>query len=155
TFAGNGLYRYSANGVSAANTFLSNPQDLKIGPDGLLYIVDSQNQRIVRINSDGTVVTVAGNGSYGNAGDGKAATSASLYYPRQIAFDKPGNMYIADSLNCRIRKVNTQGIISIFAGSTTPGAECGYYGDGGLATAAGLLTVTGVAVDSTGSLYIS
>ncbi len=150
TVAGNGLYRYSSDGVAAINSFLSNPQDVKIGPDGLLYIVDALNHRIVRVNRDNTVTTVAGNGSYGYSGEGPA-TSNSLYYPRQIAFDSAGNFYIADSTNLRIRKVTPQGIMSTVAGN----GKSGYSGDNQAATSATLNYPTGVAVDSSGVLYIA
>ena len=151
TFAGNGAYRRSEDGLRALNSFLSNPQDVKIGPDGLLYICDSQNHRVVRINADNTIVTVAGNRRYGYSGDGGAATAASLYFPRQIAFDPSGNLYIADSLNLRVRKVTPQGIISTVAGNGKPG----YTGDNGPATSATMNYPTGVAADSAGYLYIA
>jgi uncharacterized protein (TIGR03437 family) len=151
TIAGNGLYRHSNDGVMAINSFLSDPQDAKIGPDGLLYVVDSQNHRILRVNRDNTITTVAGNGKYGYSGDGVAATATSLYYPRQMAFDSAGNFYIADSINLRIRKVTPQGIISTVAGN----GRAGYSGDNQPATSATLNYPTGVAVDSSGALYIA
>lgn len=151
TVAGSGGFRISADGVPAPDAFFNNPQDVKIGPDGLLYIVDSQSHRIVRINGDGTTVTVAGNHQYGFSGDGGPATAASLYDPRQLAFDRAGNFYIADSQNLRIRKVTPTGLISTFAGSAAPG----YAGDGGSAVKASLNYPTGVACDSAGNVYIA
>jgi uncharacterized protein (TIGR03437 family) len=151
TFAGNGAFRLSADGIPALSSFLSEPEDVKLGPDGLLYIVDAQNNRILRMNADNTVVTVAGNGQYGFSGDGHAANSASLYFPRHISFDSNGNMYIADTLNLRIRRVTPQGIISTIAGNGQPG----YSGDNGPALNASLKYPTDAACDSAGNLYIA
>ena len=151
TFAGNGLFRLSANGVPALSSFLSNPQDVKVGPDGLLYIADAQNNRILRLNADNTVVTVAGTGHYGFSGDGHAATSATLHFPRHVAFDSSGNMFIADTSNLRIRRVTPQGIISTIAGNGQPG----YSGDNGPALNATLNYPTDMASDSVGNIYIA
>ncbi|MEZ5402206.1 MAG: hypothetical protein R2729_21205 [Bryobacteraceae bacterium] len=151
TFAGNGRFRFSSNGLKAENSLLLQPQDIKIGPDGLMYIVDAQNNRVVRVNADGSAVTVAGGPRYGFSGDGGPATNASLYYPRSLAFDRAGNMYIADCLNLRIRRVNPQGIITTFAGNGQPG----FSGDAGPATQASFNYPIGVATDSAGNVYIS
>jgi uncharacterized protein (TIGR03437 family) len=151
TVAGNGGFRNSPNGALAPDAFLNNPQDVKIGPNDLLYIVDSQNERILRVNADNTTTTVAGNHQYGFSGDGGAATSATLYDPRQMAFDSAGNFYIADSQNLRIRKVSAAGVITTFAGN----GNAGYSGDGGVAASAALNYPTGVACDSAGNVYIA
>jgi sugar lactone lactonase YvrE len=100
----------------------------------------------------GYIFTVAGNGSYGSyGGDGGAATSASLYYPYDVALDTDGNFYIADYDNHAVRKVNiSTGIISTFAGNGTKGS----VGDGGPATSAQLKWPAGVTFDSSGNLYI-
>src|SRR3954462_15975805 len=84
--------------------------------------------------AQGLITTVAGNGSVGFSGDGRPATSASLGFPNGVAVDSAGNVYIADALNRRIRKVDTSGKISTFAGSSSPRLS----GDGGPAAAAGL-----------------
>jgi uncharacterized protein YjdB/RPA family protein len=97
------------------------------------------------------ITTFAGNGTLGYSGDGGAATAAELYAPWGVAVDGSGNVYIADQLNNRIRKVDPSGFISTFAGNGT----LGYSGDGGAATAAELRTPTGVAVDGSGNVYIA
>jgi trimeric autotransporter adhesin len=151
TLAGNGLFRQTTNGTTALQTLLSNPQDVKVGPDGLLYIADAQANRVLRVNADNTVVTVAGNGQFGFSGDGQAATNATLYIPRHLTFDTSGNLYIADTQNLRIRRVTPQGIISTVAGN----GQGGYSGDNGPAVNATLNFPTDVALDSAGNIYIA
>lgn len=98
-----------------------------------------------------TIATAVGNGTAGFAGDGGAATSAELNYPTGMAFDSSGNLYIADHINHRIRKVDTSGNITTIAGNGT----LGYAGDKGAATSAELKYPCGVAVDSSGNVYIA
>jgi uncharacterized protein (TIGR03437 family) len=98
-----------------------------------------------------TISTYAGNYTSGFSGDGSAAKSAELAGPFSMAVDKSGNIYIADQFNNRIRKVDTSGNITTVAGNGTSG----YLGDGGAATSAELSDPEGVAVDSSGNLYIS
>jgi sugar lactone lactonase YvrE len=93
------------------------------------------------------VVTVAG----GYVGDHKSALEASLEFPTSVAFDREGNLYVADSSGCRIRIVNSQGTISTFAGT----GICGFSGDGGKATSAMLSTVFQIAFDANGSLFVA
>jgi hypothetical protein len=83
---------------------------------GNLYISDSMNHRVRRILPNGTIVTVAGNGLPGFSGEGAAATSASLHRPEAVACDTAGNLYIADRLNYRVRKVLPNGTIVTIAG---------------------------------------
>ncbi|MGB0064807.1 MAG: RHS repeat-associated core domain-containing protein, partial [Terracidiphilus sp.] len=118
-----------------------------------IYIADWDNERIREvIASSATIVTVAGNGTRGYAGDGLAATSAELDLPWGVAVDGADNIYIADTYNCRIREVTAAtGVISTFAGS----AICGFSGDDGPATSAELSYPNGVAVDSAGNVYIA
>ena len=99
----------------------------------------------------GIIITVAGDSTAGYSGDGGAATSAELYNPIGVGFDASGNLYIADYLNNRIRKVTPSGTISTVAGNGTRG----YSGDGGTATAAELNYPGGVAFDASGDLYIA
>jgi DNA-binding beta-propeller fold protein YncE len=105
--------------------------------------------RIRKIDKAGTITTVAGKGLAGYSGDGGVATSAQLSGPLDVAVDSAGNLYIADSGNCRIRKVSTSGTITTFAGGNSS------LGDGGPATAAELNLPCGVAVDAAGNLYIA
>src|ERR1022692_1478906 len=105
---------------------------------------------------NGIITTVAGNGTYGYSGDGGAATNAELYRPSGAAVDAIGNLFIADSGNNCIRKVGINGIITTVAGNGYgAGTGGGYSGDGGAATNAELNYPTGVAVDTTGNLFIA
>ena len=88
-----------------------------VGPDGSLYIADSHNNRIRRVAPDGTISTVAGNGTSGFSGDGGPASAASLNDPSGVAVGPDGSLYIADSFNGRIRWVAPNGIISTVAGN--------------------------------------
>jgi sugar lactone lactonase YvrE len=150
TVAGNGTQGYSGDGGPATNAELSNPYSVSLDGSGNLYIVDG-NSRIRVVTPAGLIATVAGNGAQGYSGDGGPATSAELYDPNSVAVDGSGNLYIADTGNSRIRVVTPAGLISTFAGNGING----YSGDGGLATAAQISDPFGVAVDSSGNLYIA
>jgi trimeric autotransporter adhesin len=103
-------------------------------------------------SGNGVISTVAGTGSYGYSGDGGIATSAALSYPRGVATDASGNIYIVDAGNDRIRMVTkSAGIISTVAGTVS----YGYSGDGGIATSAKLYSPEGVAIDASGNIYIA
>jgi uncharacterized protein (TIGR03437 family) len=116
---------------------------------GNLYIADTGNSRIRKV-SNGIITTVAGNGGYGFSGDNGPATSAQLYDPYGVAVDSAGNLYIADTLNGRVRKVSN-GVITTIAGNGT----YGFSGDNGPATSAQLSRPYGVAVDSAGNVYVA
>jgi hypothetical protein len=120
---------------------------------GLLFAAPSslQAQGILTVTPGRTVATVAGTGAVGYAGDGGAASAATLANPSSVTYDTSGNQFIADAQNDVVRKISGSGVITTIAGS---GVE-GYGGDGGAATAAFLDTPTGVAVDSGGNLYIA
>jgi sugar lactone lactonase YvrE len=120
---------------------------------GEIYIADFENQVIRKVNTSGVISTVAGNGIAGNFGDGGLAINAQLNYPNWVAVDNIGNIFISDMNNNKIRKVNTSGIISTFAGAAS--GSSGYSGDGGLATYALLSLPQGIAIDSIGNVYIS
>jgi sugar lactone lactonase YvrE len=117
TVAGNGSWGFSGDGGPATNGSLSGPAGLAVDAAGNLYVADTNNNRMRKVTPSGIISTVAGNGIQGFSGDGGPATSASLYQPVGVAVDATGNLYIADWINCRIRKVSTAGIISTVAGN--------------------------------------
>ena len=151
TVAGNGTAGLSGDGGPAGSASLSYPGGVAVDGAGNLYIADSGNQRIRKVDTAGIITTVAGNGVRGFSGDGRPAGSASLSYPGGVAVDGAGNLYIADSGNQRIRKVDTAGIITTVAGNGT----AGFTGDFGPATSARFNNPSGVAVDGAGNLYIA
>jgi sugar lactone lactonase YvrE len=105
TVAGNGVAGYGGDGGPATQAALNYPWGVAVGPDGSLYIADSQNQSIRRVGPDGIITTVAGNGVNGYGGDGGPPTQAVLSYPRRVAVGPDGNIYFADSGNVRIRRI--------------------------------------------------
>jgi sugar lactone lactonase YvrE len=117
---------------------------------GNVYIVSSPQNRVYKVATNGTITTVAGNGTNGFSGDGGLATGAQISYATGITVDSSFNLYIADSGNYRIRKVSG-GVITTVVGTGT----YGFSGDGGLATGAQISYVTGIAVDSSFNLYIA
>ena len=149
TVAGNGTGGYSGDGGPATSAELKFPQGVTVDASGNLYIADLANYRIRKV-SNGVIITVAGNGTYGYSGDNGPATSAQLNFPDGVAMDVPGNLYIADGRNNRIREVSN-GVIATVAGTGTGD----YSGDGGPATSAKLYDPVGVAVDAAGNLYIA
>jgi uncharacterized protein (TIGR03437 family) len=155
TVAGNGTYGYSGDNGLATSAQLNGPWSVAADPTGNLYVADYINNRIRKI-SNGVITTVAGNGAAGYSGDNGPATAAQLNNPWGVTLDGAGNLYIADSLNERIRKVSN-GVITTMAGGGLTGPLGGgsFGGDGGPATSAQLNSPDGVAVDSAGNLYIA
>ena len=152
TSAGTGIAGFSGEGSQATTAQLRFPAGLAIDSSGRLHISDTANNRIRRIEPNGSITTVAGDGTAGASGDGTPATAAALKNPWGITFDAAGNLYIADEGNNRIRRVSAvNGIISTVAGNGQVGAA----GDGGPATAARLTHASGVALDAQGNLYIA
>jgi len=153
TIAGTGGSGYSGNGVIGTSAELKTPNGIGIDIAGNIYVADYGNQVVREINATTLyITTIAGTpSSAGFSGDGYAATGAQLNDPTSVAIDTAGNYYIADHGNQRIRKVNTSGTISTYAGNGTGG----FAGDGEYpATSAELNNPTGVAIDGAGNLYI-
>ena len=127
---------------------------IAVDTNGNVYIADPGNNRIRKVNSGGTITTLAGVGGLGNSGfsgDGGPANAAQLNSPSGVALDSAGNVYVADTGNGRIRKVDTNGVITTVAGrgnGSTPG-------DGGPALNAQLANPSEVAVDASGNIYIA
>jgi uncharacterized protein (TIGR03437 family) len=129
---------------------LDGPQSLLIDPTGNLFISETHGNIVRKITPAGVSAIYAGNGKQSFSGDGGPATQAALNAPAGLGIDQQGNLYIADSLNHRIRKVTPQGVISTLAGN---GIEA-FSGDGGPAIAASFDTPSAVIADAAGNLYI-
>ena len=153
TAAGNGTYGFGGDGDAATSAELSYPESLAVDSASNVYAVDYANNRIREVvATTGQMQTIAGDGTYGYSGDGEAAVNASLNSPSGVAVDSAGNVYIADTYNQRIREVVAEsGAIETVAGNGTSG----FNGDGAAATSAELNSPSGVAVDSTGNIYIA
>jgi uncharacterized protein (TIGR03437 family) len=150
-FAGGNGTGFSGDGGFALRAKLDGPTGVAVDAAGNLYIADFGNARVRKVDSDGNITTVAGSGIPVFGADGGAATSAGVA-PLGVAVDSAGNLFIADSLNNRIRKVDMKTkIITTVAGSGLPGST----GDSGLATLARLNDPEGVAVDAAGTVYIA
>jgi uncharacterized protein (TIGR03437 family) len=143
---------FAGDGGPATKAWLDVPYGVAVDGAGNVYIADSENNRIRKVSSAGIITTVAGDGTRGFSGDGGPATSAQLYAPWGVAVDTAGNLFIADYQNGRVRKVNTNGIITTVAGNGN--AAC-CSGEGGPATKAAIPLVEAVAVDTAGNLYIA
>jgi sugar lactone lactonase YvrE len=152
TIAGTGSCAYAGDGGPATAAALNSPTSIAFDSKGNLYIADSGNQRIRVVNAaTGNIATAAGTGTPGFSGDGGLATAATLSNPTAVAVDTNGNIFIADTGNARLRKIDAAtGKISTVAGN---GASVG--GNGGPATSAGLDFPAGVAIDAAGNLYIA
>jgi uncharacterized protein (TIGR03437 family) len=151
TIAGSGGAPGFADGAATTAALLNSPNTVAVDPSGKVYIADPLNHRI-RLLSAGNVSTIAGTGTAGSTGDGAAATAALLRDPEGVALDSSGNLYIADTGNHVIRKIDTSGKISTIAGQI---GQIGSTGDGGSPTGAFLSYPAAVTVDSAGNIYIA
>jgi sugar lactone lactonase YvrE len=148
---GGSYYRpgFSGDGGPTKDATFSWPQGLTIDRKGNIFVADTENCRLRRIDAEsGTIATVAGGGACQSSGDGQSAKVALLSNPRALAVDSQGNVFLSEG--CRVRRIVSQGIITTYAGT----GVCGFMGDGGLATSA-MIQADGMAVDDNGNLYIS
>lgn len=148
--AGAGHGGFSGDGGPAARSRLFAPHDLVLDAAGSLLIADTYNHRIRKVDRRGVITTLAGNGAGSYSGDNGPAAAASLNNPQGLAAAPDGSLYIADTYNHVVRKVDRRGIITTFAGSAP-----GLAGDGGPAAQAQLSLPTAVAPAADGAVYIS
>jgi uncharacterized protein (TIGR03437 family) len=151
TVAGTGTAGSGGDGGPAASAQLNLPFGVALDPSGNLYIAEFGNNRIRKVDANGNISTIAGNGVSGYSGDSGQATGAQLSGPRGVAVDSAGNVYIADTANNRVRKVDPNGVITTVAGTGAAGVS----GDGGLAVNALVGNPIALATDVVGNLYIA
>jgi len=155
-----GLGFAGPSGFPATLSSLDHPQDVAVNAQGDVFIADTYNNRVVKVTPQGQVIAVAGDGVAGYSGDGGLGAFAELNEPTGVAVDARGNLYIADSANNVIRRVDAKtGIITTVAGDYAADKANdglgGFSGDGGPATSAQLNDPQGVAVDGAGDLFIA
>jgi sugar lactone lactonase YvrE len=158
TVAGNGTAGYSGDGGPAISARLAAPSSVAVDASGNLFIADTQNNRVRKVSLNGIITTLAGTGIQGYSGDEGPAASAQFAAPMAVAVDTSGNLFVADYLNNRIRKVSVSGVITTVAGNgakTNVGGNGGFSGDGGPATLAALFEPNSVALDASGNLFIA
>jgi len=153
TLAGTGTAGYNGDGVAGTSAKLNGPSGVAVDAAGNVFIADVNNHRVRRVDAGtGLISTIAGTGAFGYSGNGGAATSAKLNTPYGVSVDAVGNVFIADTGNLRVRRVDSAtGLISTIAGNGTVGSS----GNGGTATSAQLAGPTGVAVDAAGNVLIA
>lgn len=151
TVAGSGTAGFGGDGGAATSANLYSPSGVALDAIGNLFIADTSNNRIRKVDTNGNISTIAGTNAAGFSGDGGPAKVAKLNAPQGVAVDNFGNIFIADYYNNRIRRVDTNGTITTFAGSNFNG----FGGDGGLAVSARLNNPMGVVVDSFGYVFFS
>jgi DNA-binding CsgD family transcriptional regulator/sugar lactone lactonase YvrE len=152
TLAGTGVAGNGGDGGPALQAQLNFPQGLAVDSAGAVYIADTLNNRVRRVDSKGVITTVAGTGKSGFAGDGKLGPQAELNLPTGLAIGFGDTLFIADTGNNVVRQLGHDGVIRTFAGT---GGEAGYKGDAGSAGSADLHAPAGLALDEEGNLYIA
>lgn len=151
TVAGTGERGYAGDGGAATAAQLAGPSRLQFGPDGDLYFCEIKNHVVRRLRRDGTIDTVVGTGERGYAGDGGPATAAQLDTPYDVQFAPNGDLYVADTGNNVVRRVDTTGTIATVAGDGEPR----FAGDGGPAATCSLRRPSALFLDPQGSLWIA
>jgi uncharacterized protein (TIGR03437 family) len=161
TISGNGTFGWvdgsETNGANSGTTVLNAGvseigyvKGLGVDSSGNVYIADTANCRIRKVDTSQNTTTIAGNGTCGYTGDGGAAVNAELFFPAGLVVDKSGNIYEAEYLNSAVRKIDTSGKITTVAGT----GKIGNTGDGGSATSATLNLPISLAIDSSGNIFI-
>jgi hypothetical protein len=148
---GGSYYRsgFLGDGGPAKNATFNWPQGLTIDRRGNIFVADTENCRLRRIDAEsGNVTTVAGGTACQSTGDGQSAKVAQLNNPRALTVDSQGTIFLSEG--CRVRRIDPQGVITTYAGT----GLCGFKGDGGLAINA-MVHADGLAIDDNGNLYIS
>jgi streptogramin lyase len=151
TVAGNGMAGYAGDGGPGRLAELNQPTRLRLGPDGALYIADTGNNVIRRLDLNGIITTFAGTGEAGYAGDDGPADEALLQSPYDMRFSPEGDLYVADAGNHVVRRIDAQGTITTVVGTGQAGLE----GDEGPAADCLLNEPTGINLDDDGSLWIA
>jgi sugar lactone lactonase YvrE len=141
---------FTGDGGAATDAQLDSPSGIVLDTKGNVYVADTNNNRVRRIDPDGIITTVAGTGMKGFSGDKGPARAARLASPMGLAIDGVGNLYIADYGNNRVRRVDTNGVITTVGGSGVAGP-----GPGRVATKVKISAPEGLAVDGRGNLYLS
>jgi sugar lactone lactonase YvrE len=151
TLAGTGVAGFSGDTGQATAAQLNIPYGVAADAAGNVYIADRNNHRVRKVSPTGVITTLAGTGVAGFSGDTGQASAAQLDSPNGVAVDAAGNVYIADTFNSRVRKVDPSGVITTLAGT----GVAGFSGDTGQASAAQLNILFGVAADGAGNVYIA
>jgi len=152
TLAGADVCGYAGDGGPANEATLNAPSDIAVAADGAVYIADTGSCRIRRIGGDGEIATVAGNGVCAPGGDGGPATSAGVWHAVGLAGAKDGSWFFSEQDTCRVRRIDTRGVVTTYAGT----GVCGHSGDGGRATRAQLDGMLGgIALAEDGALYVA
>jgi DNA-binding beta-propeller fold protein YncE len=151
TFAGTGVQGFEGDGGPAKKAMLDNPFGVIRGPDGAIWFCEYTGQRIRRIDANGMITTIAGNGKKGFTGDGGPAIEATFNLPHEIRFDKAGDLFVVDMMNHVVRKIEMKtGVIRTVAGT----GQSGFSGDGDLATKAQLKQPHSIQFGPEGDLWI-
>jgi len=147
--AGNFTCGYNGDGIPAVSAELNSPYGVAVDLKGNIYIGDTLNNRIRRVNRLGVISTIAGDGVCGFSGDGGRSTAAMICNPENLMVDSSGNVYFGDYLNLRVRKISA-GIINTIAGS----GSAGYNGENLPALTTNVDAPIAVGLDNLGSVYI-
>ena len=150
TIAGTGTAGFSGDGGAATEAQVNLPFGIAIDGDGNVYVADTNNNRVRKVDRDGIITTVAGTGARGFGGDGGPATAAKLDAPAGLAIDGNGDLYIADQGNNRVRRVDASGVIATIAGNGAARPR-----PGRAAAKVKLSAPEGLALDRRGYLYVS